>query len=233
MTFKDDLESEVSEIFSSAWTVREGRTVPDLENIKLGDNDAVKLDATVLYADMNDSTDLVDQFTNEFAAQIYKAYLRCAARIIKKEQGTITAYDGDRIMAVYRDETKNDLAVRSAMKINYAVREIINPLLKKKYPEKDYQLKQVIGIDTSELFVARVGVKNDSDLVWVGRSANYAAKLCNLDDYSTYITGDVFDTMSDSVKYSSKDKELMWTKLIWKARDNKTIYGSSWQWDIG
>src|SRR5713226_10210059 len=140
MTLKTDLESEVKEIFSSTWEEREGQVVPDPEALKLG-NDAVKLKATFLDADMADSTDLVDNNKPYFAAEIYKAFLRCAARIIKNEKGTITAYDGDRVMAVFLGDSKNTSAVRSALMINYAVRGIINPLLKKQYPETTYQLK--------------------------------------------------------------------------------------------
>jgi class 3 adenylate cyclase len=40
-----------------------------------------------------------------------------------------------------------------------------------------YQLKHVIGIDSSSLFACRIGIRNDNDAVWVGRAANYAAKL--------------------------------------------------------
>jgi class 3 adenylate cyclase len=83
MTLKDDLESEVKKIFRDEWTERDGRVVPDLEDLELG-NDAVKLNATVLYTDMADSTDLVDHHKDCFAAEVYKAYLRCAARIINK-----------------------------------------------------------------------------------------------------------------------------------------------------
>jgi uridylate cyclase len=227
MALKADLESEVRAIFESRWTKRDGQVVPDPEDLQLG-NDAVKLQATVLYADMADSTDLVDDHESYFAAEIYKAYLRCAARIIKHEQGTITAYHGDRVMAVFLGKLKNTSAVRSAQMINYAVRTIINPLLKKQYPDTTYQLKHVIGIDTSELFVARIGVRNDNDLVWVGRAANYAAKLCSLNGaYSIYITGDVFDVMHDSVKYSERDKSLLWHKDAWSARNNLRIYGSA------
>ena len=59
----------------------------------LRSNDGVNLDATVLYADMADSTALVDKYTKTFAAEIYKTYLHCAAKIITSEGGTITAYD--------------------------------------------------------------------------------------------------------------------------------------------
>ncbi len=232
MTFKSDLEREVKEIFESNWSVREGKVVPDPEDLKLG-NDAVKLHATVLYADIADSTDLVDSHKHHFAAEVYKTYLRSTATIIKSEKGTITAYDGDRVMAVFLGDSKNTSAVRSAMKINYAVHNIINPLLKNQYPKETYQLKQVVGIDTSELFVARIGVRNDNDLVWVGRAANYAAKLCSLNGkHSTYITATVFNSMDKSVKYSGKDNSLMWDEKVWTARKDMKIYGSTWWWPI-
>ncbi len=231
MTLQSDLESEVKDIYKSAWTEREGRVVPEPENLKLG-NDAVKLDATVLYADISDSTDLVDSEPPLFAAEVYKAYLRCAAKIIKSEQGVITAYDGDRVMVVYLGDTKNTQAVRSAMKINCAVHEIINPLLKKQYPRKSYQLKQVVGLDASEIYVARIGVRNDNDLVWVGRAANYAAKLCGFNGrHATYITGNVFNNMNKAVKYGGDNNDrLMWEQLTWGERNNLRIYGSTWQW---
>lgn len=71
MALKADLESEVKAIFESRWTKRDGQVVPDLEDLQLG-NDAVKLQATVLYADMADSTNLVDSNEPHFAAEIYK-----------------------------------------------------------------------------------------------------------------------------------------------------------------
>lgn len=232
MTFKTDLEREVKEIFASTWREREGKVVPDPEGLSLG-NDAVTLNATVLYADMADSTDLVDDYRRPFVAEIYKAYLRCAARIIKNRQGSITAYDGDRVMAVFLGDSKETSAVRSAMEINYTVQEIINPLMKKQYPNTKYQLKHVVGVDTSQLYVARIGVRNDNDLVWVGRAANYAAKLCSLNGkHSTYITGAVFDAMDKSAKYGGENNSLMWEQRTWTARDNMRIYGSSWWWEI-
>src|SRR2546428_6077871 len=105
MAFKADLESEVKAIFESKWTKRDGKVVPDPKDLSLG-NDAVKLQATVLYADMADSTNLVDHHKHHFSAEIYKTYLRCAARIIKNRQGNITAYDGDRVMAVFLGDSK-------------------------------------------------------------------------------------------------------------------------------
>lgn len=231
MGLKSDLESEIKTIFRSSWSVRDGHVVPSDESIQLG-NDAVKLNATVLYADMSDSTKLVDSYKPLFAAEIYKTFLLCAARIIKSEGGTITAYDGDRIMAVYIGNSKNTSAVRTGLKIHDAVRNILNPALKAQYPQDTYVAKHVVGIDTSELHVARTGVRGANDLVWVGKAANYAAKLCTLsEDYPTRITADVYKNMNQEVTVSGTGVH-MWQPEAWTTMAHQTIYKSSWWWNL-
>ena len=42
--------------------------------------------ATVLYADPDGSTDMVDKYPWWFSAQVYKAYLRCAGKIIQTRE---------------------------------------------------------------------------------------------------------------------------------------------------
>src|SRR3954452_1406951 len=116
MGLKQDLVSEVDSIFNTDWKERDGRKVPEPEDVKLG-NDAVKLEGTVLYADLADSTELVKKYHWWFAAEVYKAHLVCACRIIRLNDGVITAFDGDRVMAVYVGDRKNTNAVRSALAI--------------------------------------------------------------------------------------------------------------------
>jgi class 3 adenylate cyclase len=227
MTSKSNLESEVRKIFASSWEIRERKGVPTSKDLS-PDNDAIQKNATFLYADMADSTVLVNKHPRDFAAKIYKSYLRCAATIINNAGGTIRSYDGDRVMAVFLNDQKNDIAVRCAMSINRAIHNIINPLLKEYYPKKKYQLKHVIGIDSSEILVTRIGVRKDSDLVWVGNAANYAAKLCSLNgEDSIYITRSVFKSLTNETKYGGKGNILMWHKYTWKEQDNRIIYGSN------
>ena len=231
MSLVEDYSNEVEEIFKQQWSVREGKKVPESEDLALG-NDAVKLDGTVLYADLDDSTNLVDGYQPAFAAKIYKAYLSCAAKIIRSEGGVITSYDGDRIMAVYIGGSKNTSAACSALKINYAVTKIINPILKECYPKTDYLVKQVVGIDTSNLFVARTGIRGSNDLVWVGRAANYAAKLSSLSaDYPSRLTEAVYKKLNKSVKYSN-DGKPMWKEATWNDMNGMRIYRSTWRRSI-
>ena len=231
MSLVEDYSKVVEEIFKEKWSIREGRKVPESEELGLG-NDAVKLDGTVLYADLDASTNLVDDCKPTFAAEIYKAYLDCAAKVIRSEGGVITSYDGDRIMAVYIGDSKNTSAANSALKINYTVTKIINPILKECYPNTDYLVKQVVGIDTSNLFVARTGIRGSNDLVWVGRAANYAAKLSSLSaDYPSRLTEAVYKKLNKSAKYSN-DGKPMWKEATWNDMNGMRIYRSTWRRSI-
>ncbi len=224
-----EIISQVTEILKTKWATRDGKKVPEPEDIELG-NDAVQIDGTVLYADMMDSTGLVNGYKNWFAAEVYKSYLTAACRVIRNNDGAITAFDGDRVMAVFFGSVKNTSAAKAALQINFIVNQI-NLALKAQYPTTAFTLKQTVGVDTSSLFVAKTGIRNSNDLVWVGRAANYAAKLSALgkENYTSYITEDVFVKLNDSAKYGDNPRRLMWEKRNWTAT-GKTIYRSNWWW---
>ena len=230
MALKSDLTNEVWKILQSGWTTRNGNVVPESEDINLK-NDAVKLDGTVFYADLSESIAMVDSFSATFSAEVYKCYLHCAAKIVTAEGGVITAYDGDRLMAVFLGGMKNTHAVRSALKLKYAVDEIINPLVEAQYPTGPYTIKQVVGVDTSPLFIARTGIRGSNDLVWIGRASNHAAKLSALTGFSSWISAEVYNVMNDSVKIGSRG-EQMWKAHTWNAMKNRSIYASNWRYQI-
>ena len=229
MSLADDIRAEVKEILSTNWKERDGQKVPDAEDVKLG-NDAVKLTGTVLYADLADSTEMVNGYKDWFAAEMYKSYLLSACRIIRAEGGSITAFDGDRVMAVFIGDSKNSAAAKAGLKINHAVIKIINEEVAAKYPKNPFQMKHAVGIDTSALFVARTGIRGSNDLVWVGRSANYAAKLCTLrsGNYATWITKSVYSSLNDAAKYSSSGT-CMWEEQSTDVVD-VAVYASTWSW---
>jgi len=164
VTLRSELEEYVAATFRRAWTTRDGSKVPDDDDITLS-NDGVRLDVVVLYADLADSTVLVRRKSDEFAAEIYKNYLYCASRIIRADGGVITAFDGDRVMAVYIGNAKNSTAAQTGLRINRAVTEVINPALKRQYPSVTYEVAQKVGIDASSLLVAKTGIRGSNDLV--------------------------------------------------------------------
>lgn len=225
----DSLQSDVRAIFGSQWTVRDSTIVPEPEDLKLGSNDGVRLDAAILYADLAESTNLVDNFTPEFAAEIYKAYLHCAAKAIKSTGGEIVSYDGDRIMAVYVGDSKNTSAAKAALKINGAVVKLINPAIKEVYKNSSFQVTQAVGVDTSPILAARTGVRGENDIVWVGRAANYAAKLCGFrsSGYASILTSDVYNMLHESARLDESTGRNMWT-LLGSSFKGCDLYGSTW-----
>jgi class 3 adenylate cyclase len=233
MALADDLKAQVAQIFKDQWTTRKGQVVPEPEALQLG-NDAVEFErATILYADLSGSTSLVNDYTWTFSAEIYKTYLYCAARIVRAEGGAITSYDGDRIMGVFVGDYKSTRAMRCALKINYAVQEIVNPALKVRYPTVNFEVKQVVGIDTSSIRAARTGVRGGNDIVWVGRAANIATKLTEIKAAErTWITKAVFDAADTPAKLSDPNKTPMWKQYAWTERGSVPIYGSTWRWRV-
>lgn len=231
MSTSTEIIQEVKTIFKTAWTLRDGRVVPDTEKIGLGNN-GMNIKCAVLYADMIDSTGLVDNYKAEFSAEIYKAYLIAACRVIKNRGGEITAFDGDRVMAVFIGSTQNTSAVKTALQINYIVNKI-NSELKIQYPTTSFQLHQSIGIDSGNILVAKTGIRNSNDLVWVGRAANYAAKLCALGNiyHPVHITETVYSVLAEEAKTGGQPKRNMWEKVIWNEKRIE-IYRTNWWWEF-
>ncbi|MGK2228941.1 MAG: class 3 adenylate cyclase [Devosia sp.] len=233
MTVAEDIKNRAQNTFRKSWTTRLGRVVPAATSLTMG-NDAVELEsATVLYADLDSSTDLVDTKIWEFAAEIYKTFLYAASRLILSEGGVITAYDGDRVMGVFVDGLHSVAAARCALKINYAVKSLVQPAIAASGWRTDFQLKHVVGLDRSPLRAARTGVRGDNDLVWVGRAANHAAKLTALPATTpTWITEDVFKCLDDSTWYSRHPRSVMWTERAWSEFNGSKVYGSTYWWPV-
>jgi class 3 adenylate cyclase len=228
MPLKEELESECREIFRAQWKTRVGVKIPAAEEILLG-NQAVELDAVVLYADLTESTKLVDQHNWEFAGEVYKTFLRCSARIIKSMEGEVTAYDGDRVMGIFIGSYKNSNAIKAALKINAARIFILQPAIKDL--GKDYTVKHTVGIDASTIRAARTGVRGANDIVWIGKAANWAAKLCSVDNsYPTWITESVYKNCIEECRTTKGNS--MWEARQWTAMNNALVYRSNWHWNI-
>lgn len=235
MSFATDVEAEVKRIFRYQWATSKATAVPEPSDIALERNEAKLIDdGTVLYADLSGSTNMVQNYSPSFAAEVYRAYLYSAAHIIRNEGGVVTAYDGDRVMAAFLGQAPNTNAATSALKINHAVKAIINPAIAAQYGATIvYTVKHVVGVDRSSLFVARTGVRGDNDLVWVGRAANFAAKLTEIaNDDASFITGDVFDRLADSAKYKAGTITPMWRDRKWSQMNDMRIYSSNWTWPL-
>jgi adenylate cyclase len=229
---EDELAEAVDAIIKAQWELRDGEVVPNTDDITLG-NSGVSLDATILYADLADSTELA-LFDQEIAAEVYKAYLIGTTRLIRAAGGEIRSFDGDRVMGVFIGNFKNTSAAKAALRINYFFTQVLEPAFLKFYERlqtSSFRFAQSVGVDTGEIRVARAGVRNANDLIWVGGAPNVAAKLSSIREqgYSTYITEPVFKKLHDSAKLFNG--QPIWERRTWQKGEPYAagvVYRSSW-----
>lgn len=227
MSVADDIRKNSNDAFGTKWTVRDGAVVPAASDLRLT-NDAVHFQtATILYADLDGSTNLVEKKKWEFAGEVYKTFLYAASRLIRNNGGSIVSYDGDRVMGIFISKSQRNDAVSCALEINYAVKKIVQAELEKAW-KTDFKIRHVIGVDTSIIRAARTGVRGDNDLVWIGNAANLAAKLTSLSaDNPTWITKRVYDYLNDKQKLGSKGENI-WRKWTWNEHDDQEIYSTTY-----
>jgi adenylate cyclase len=235
MSVLDDLKTETDAIVKKTWKRRDGDKVPESDAVALG-NECVDLEATFLYADLADSTELALQ-SQDVAAEVVKAYLMGTTRIIRDVGGDIRSFDGDRVMGIFFGDRKNTAAGEAALKINYFFTQILIPAFVNFYTKRTFNLSQSVGIDTSKVMAVRTGIRNNNDLVWIGRAPNVAAKLSGLrDGYASYASESAYDVMHRDSKVSTLAATpglAMWEKKTWEA--GKTygvgvVYASNWWW---
>jgi class 3 adenylate cyclase len=236
MALKDDLINETNKIVRERWARRDGAVVPETEDVGLG-NEGVDLEATFLYADLADSTELA-YYNQAIAAEVVKAYLMGTTRIIRSLGGEIRSFDGDRVMGIFFDGANNTAAAKAGLQINYFFTQILKPAFARVYTDtfpSKFNLTQTVGIDTSKVLAVRTGIRNNNDLVWIGRAPNIAAKLSGIrEGFATFITSTVFNTMLDEAKYGGDPRQLMWESRTWKAGEAfgvSTVYRSGWRWE--
>jgi adenylate cyclase len=231
MALVDDLRKDVDGVLSQAWDVRDGEVVPTTETVVLAGG-GVKLNATMLYADLADSTELA-MWDRRVTAKLCKAFLACSSRLIRSHGGELRSFDGDRVMGVFLGNYKNTSAAKCSLRINWVFLNLIKPKFEAKYEalrDGTYKLAHCTGVDTSDVLVVRAGIRNNNDLIWIGSAPNVAAKMSAFRDspYFSFITGTVYDQLANEAKLSN-DKN-MWEERLWNAGPVKRVFRSSWTW---
>lgn len=203
----------------------------------IGYSEGVFVPSVYLYADMIDSSALVRQHPPETVARVFKTYLQVAVRVIRSHEGHIRSFDGDRVMGVFSGENRAVRAVKAAMQIKWACAELIHPALRKRFKSlqvSGWQLKCVVGIANGESLLIHAGIRQNDDLISVGRNANLAAKLSDLrqGNFTTFIGVGAHSELDDATLESNG--KTMWDGpySIDLGGEKKRYYRSSYRWAI-
>ncbi len=203
MATEDDLEADVDSVFRMAFEEREGRKVPATGDVALS-NGAVKIEAAFLYADLAGSAGIAATCPWKTTAKIIRAYLKCATRLMRLHGGEIRSFDGDRVMGVFMGDTMCTDAVTCALKIHWATEHVIQEKARKTFSsvrDNDVEIQQACGIDVGTARAVRAGIRNNNDLVWIGRAPSLSAKLSDAREfpYCTFITSAVLRELDEGL----------------------------------
>lgn len=233
MKKEQEILDVVQNILDSAWDSHSCNVVPDATKITL-DNAAGEFEGAVLYADMAGSSELVSQYNKLFAARIYKAFLFSICEVIRNNDGVITSFDGDRVMAVFIGDCKCSDAAKTALQIR-AIISRVNEKLAAKQSNNSYKIDYAVGVDVSNLFVIKTGIWGSNYLAWIGDAANIAAKMSEIRGRSchSFITERLFKRLNANSKYGDPATKA---RCMWESTDLKIqgqqIYESSWWWNF-
>lgn len=220
MSLLDDVNEQIDKTIRATMSVtkkQESNTkVPDASELGYADGKLLG-NATYLYTDMRNSSGLAATNDKVVAAQVFRAFLNVSTKIIRAHDGHIRSFDGDRVMGVFTGLAKEDRAVRSAMEIKWAVKELVTPAIHSEFPTlkaNGWNLKQVSGIATGETLLARAGFRGNDDMIALGVAPNLAAKLSDLresdvDTYDVLVGAGTHSALSAALT-KSKDGDDMW-----------------------
>ncbi len=233
MALLDDLKNKVSTYFNEPFEVEETTIVPGTDYSKLTfGNKGLVSEFSFLFIDIRKSSELHDKYGYANAAKIYQSFHDICLRIIEAFDGKVRAFDGDRIMGVFAGGSKRTNATKAAMKIRWAISNILNLNLKE-------GLNIGCGIDVGKTLITKVGKGrdvNNNDLIWIGKACNYASHLTQSAYNTIIISESVYDRLSAEAKYKDADTNQvnMWTlkQITLKNKTIINVYESTYTWRL-
>jgi adenylate cyclase len=233
MPLLNDIKNKVSAFFKEPYEVEETTIVPGTDYSKLTfGNKGLVAEFSFLFIDIRNSSELHDKYGYANAAKIYQSFHEICLRIIEAFNGKVRAFDGDRIMGVFAGDSKRTNATKAAMKIRWAITNILNQNLKE-------ELNIGCGIDLGKTLITKVGKGrdiNNNDLIWIGKACNYASHLTQCATNSIVIGKSIYDNLAADVKYKDPDTKRinMWTvkQITLKNKKVINVYESTYSWGL-
>lgn len=136
-------------------------------------------------------------------------------------------------MGVFMGDSKNSNASICGREIHWTVRKIIHPAAHKQFAsirDNGIEIRHGVGIDVGEVRAVRSGIRDNNDLIWIGKAASFSAKLSDVRDigYHTYVSRRTYNKLNADAKFL--EGKNMWTSTTFAfAGETETVYKSN-QW---
>ena len=136
------------------------------------------------------------------------------------------------LMGVFMGDSKNSSASNCGREIHWAVRKIIQPAAFKQFKsisDNGIEIRNCSGIDVGEVRAVRSGIRDNNDLIWIGKAASFSAKLSDVRDegYNTYISSRVYNQLNQAAKFDGNSKNMWSSTSFVFAEEGETVYKSN------
>ena len=160
---------------------------------------------TVLFADMENFTPLVEQLGPEEAYAVMDQVYEVLIHTVHRFEGTVNEMTGDGIMALFGApialEDAPQRAIRSALAIHAAIARLSDKLKRDKHLGP---VRMRIGIHTGPVVVGTLGNDLRVEFKAVGDTVNIASRVQNLAEAgTTWITSDIFTLTEGMFRFES------------------------------
>ncbi|MBW2456262.1 MAG: GAF domain-containing protein [Deltaproteobacteria bacterium] len=140
--------------------------------------EVIETEATVLFSDISDYTQLTSQLRPRDAIELLNAYFPVMADIVFRHEGTLEKYIGDALLAVWgaplQREDDAERALQAAIEMHRAVREL-NGRLRLPAP-----LQIHVGINSGVVAAGNIGTARYLQYATIGDATNIANRVCGV-----------------------------------------------------
>ena len=176
---------DVDDIFQKDFSFVHTNSVPQVDGPNLTyesgkDKKGEEINTCVLFVDIRNSVALNNESKTKTMGRIYTAFTKSVISAADKCGGQVRNIIGDRVMVVFPEDNCYQNAVECAITINHIAQKIINDKL------QGHDFSCGIGIDYGLMRCIKVGkikrgapCQDYKNLVWIGRPANLASRLCD------------------------------------------------------
>lgn len=188
--------------------------VPDRDRLRIGPAVA-QVEATALSIDIRQFTGMTNALGRQVMVKMLKAFFEGSVALVSANQGVVADFNGDGMITLFTGSDRTERAFLTASQIGWFIDESLRPKFARFFERVGVPFRRIdqfdagCGIDDGLVLIARVGTEAFSDIAWVGRCVNSAAKLCKAADATkaTIVTHEVYERL-DSAPFAHEVKWL-------------------------
>ena len=179
---------------------KEGRAVPKLEDLSLGE--AREFELSILHIDIDDFKEVTGDLTMVQMMRFGSIFLTEMTSLVKEFEGAVEKYVGDSVTALfgagYEAAKAAENCLNCALTMLTIIKFALNPYLKQ---QNLPTFTCSVGMDLGDTWIERVGIKGESQFTLVGHPVSIAAQLRDLGAPNQILLGaGVYRNLADSEK---------------------------------